>query len=134
MADIKKLSDELSVSGQVFENDIETLSEQGVKSVICNRPDYEDMGQPGNESIAELAKAKGMAFEFMPVQSGNIAMEDGEQFAQVIDKLPKPIHAYCRSGTRCTILWGIAEFQKGSDADHIIQTAAKAGYDLSKLF
>jgi uncharacterized protein (TIGR01244 family) len=41
--------------------------------------------------------------------------------------------AYCRSGTRSTLLWALAEAQAGGDPDALTNLAAKAGYDISPV-
>jgi sulfide:quinone oxidoreductase len=32
----------------------------------------------------------------------------GSAFGQLLDELPKPVFAYCRSGMRCTTLWRLS--------------------------
>jgi len=46
--------------------------------------------------------------------------------------LPKPVLAYCRSGTRCTALWSLSQAKQLS-SDAIIRSAAEAGYDMRGL-
>ena len=41
--------------------------------------------------------------------------------------------AYCRSGTRSTLLWALAAASKGADPEAITQAAAAAGYDVSPV-
>ena len=43
-----------------------------------------------------------------------------------------PVLAYCASGTRCTIAWALSQAGK-VDADELIRTAMKAGYDIEGL-
>ena len=47
-------------------------------------------------------------------------------------EMPKPILAYCRSGTRCTMLWSISEIDE-READDILRLTGNAGYDMSGL-
>ena len=42
----------------------------------------------------------------------------------------KPALAFCRSGTRSTILWALSQSGKQSERE-LLRTAADAGYDLS---
>jgi sulfide:quinone oxidoreductase len=132
--DIKTINEELSVSGQLSIDDIDKLKQAGVKSIICNRPDNEDPGQLSYQSIEQIAKEKGLEFRFMPVVSGQVSVENGIEFGELTKNLPKPVHAYCRSGTRCTTLWAISQLKSGVDKDVVLSQAAKAGYDLSKVF
>ena len=41
--------------------------------------------------------------------------------------------AYCRSGTRSTLLWALAEASIGGDPDQLARQASIAGYDLSPV-
>ncbi|MGH1438643.1 MAG: TIGR01244 family sulfur transferase [Cellvibrionaceae bacterium] len=130
----KVINDSLSVSGQISIADIAQLQDEGVKTIICNRPDHEDPGQLEVDQVKAAAESAGLAFYFMPVVSGQVGQAQGEQFSRILSEAPKPIHAYCRSGTRCTILWAITELLAGQDKNTVVQTAANAGYDLSKTF
>ena len=130
--DKKIINDALSVSGQISLDDIHALKNSGVKSIVCNRPDNEDPGQLSHSDIEAMATENGLSFHFMPVISGQVSIADGEAFGDLLDSLVQPTHAYCRSGTRCTTLWAIAELKKGVDREEIIKRAASAGYDLSK--
>ena len=130
----KKINDSYSVSGQVTVDDIAQLKSEGVKTLVCNRPDHEDAGQPEVETIKAVAEMAGLAFYFLPVPSGQVTQSQGEEFSHILDKAPKPIHAFCRSGTRCTILWAITQLMAGEDKIAVIKKAANAGYDLSKTF
>lgn len=130
----KIINEELSVSGQISEADVEALKTSGVKSIICNRPDGEDPGQLDYAAVEQAAAEQGLAFRFMPVVSGRVSVDDGVEFGGLLEELPKPIHAYCRSGTRCTTLWAIAQLKQGVDKNTVLEQAAKAGYDLSRNF
>ena len=44
-----------------------------------------------------------------------------------------PVLAYCRSGTRSTLLWSLAQAQNGRDPDAIAADAAGAGYDVAPI-
>lgn len=131
--DRKQLTEELSVSGQITIDDIASLKAAGVKSIICNRPDNEDANQLSHEDIAAAAKENALEFVFMPVISGQVTQTNADDFAASLEALPQPIHAYCRSGMRCTCLWGLSEFAKGTDKTSILQKATESGYDLSKI-
>ena len=129
---MKRLSDELTVSPQLPIEAIDEIAKAGFKTVICNRPDDEDPGQPSFAEIAAKAEAAGMKAIFQPVASGNVADTDVDAFAANLAAAEKPVFAYCRSGTRCTILWSLASAGKLPVQD-IIKSASDAGYDMSPL-
>jgi len=82
--------------------------------------------------IKKLAQAQGIRIEFQPVNGSAISDDDVDDFAQHIEDLPKPVLAYCRSGTRCTVLWALSQAGK-QPSDEILKTAAIAGYSLDTL-
>ncbi len=131
MADIRKLTEDLSVAPQISTDDVSSVG-KNFKSILCNRPDQEDADQPAYAEIEKLARAQGITIEFQPVNGSAITDDDIDDFAQHIEDLPKPVLAYCRSGTRCTVLWALSQAGKQSP-DDILQTAAAAGYSLDAL-
>jgi sulfide:quinone oxidoreductase len=129
---MKRLSDELTVSPQLPLEAIEDIAAAGFKTIICNRPDHEDPGQPSFSEVAAKAEAAGMKAIFQPVASGNVSDADADAFAANLAAAPKPVFAYCRSGTRCTILWSLANAGHMAVED-IVKAAADAGYDMAPL-
>ncbi|WP_217570132.1 TIGR01244 family sulfur transferase [Mesorhizobium sp. GbtcB19] len=109
----RQISDDYSVSGQIQPQDIAAIKDAGFKSVICNRPDDEQPGQPSAESVQAAAEAAGLAFRYIPVISGQITMDNVEDQAAALDELEGPVFAYCRSGARCTNLYGLIQQQRG---------------------
>lgn len=132
MPDIRKLTDDLYVAAQLEPADVAQLDEHAFRALLCNRPDHEQQGQPRYADIQREAEALGMLIEWQPVDGALISDADVDAFAEHIDNLPRPLLAYCRSGTRCTVLWALS--QAGSrDAAEIVQIAAGAGYNLEGL-
>jgi len=129
----KQITEDISVSAQIEASDIEDLKARGFKSVICNRPDGESPDQPAYAEIAEAAQAEGLEVRYLPIVSGGMVPQDVEVFAAAMQDLPKPVFAYCRSGTRCATVWALSEAQNRSTAEIIEKTAA-AGYDLRPVF
>ena len=123
---------DFSAFGQVQPDDLQRAVDQGFKSLIINRPDGEDPGQPTAAETTQAAEALGLQVRFIPLISGQLTMEHIEQTKAALAEMPGPILAHCRSGMRSTTLWALAS--KGElSADEIISAAANAGYDLSGL-
>ncbi|CAN7525049.1 TIGR01244 family sulfur transferase [Mesorhizobium amorphae] len=108
----RQISEDYSVAGQIQPEDVAAIKEAGFKSVICNRPDNEQPGQPSADSVKAAAEAAGLTFRFIPVISGQITMENVEDQAEALDELEGPVFAYCRSGARCANLYGLVQQQK----------------------
>ncbi|TIU33074.1 MAG: TIGR01244 family phosphatase [Mesorhizobium sp.] len=109
----RQISNDYSVSGQIQPEDIAAIKDAGFRSVICNRPDNEQPGQPSADSVKAAAQAAGLAFRYIPVISGQITMNNVEDQAEALDELEGPVFAYCRSGARCTNLYGLIQQQRG---------------------
>jgi sulfide:quinone oxidoreductase len=117
--DIKKINDRMSVSGQIQPEDVQAIKQAGFVSIINNRPDGEAPDQPSSAAIGEAARAAGLGYYEIPMGREGVT-SDG------------PVFAFCRSGTRSTTLWALSQAGK-DNADTIIDSAAKAGYDMSHL-
>ena len=128
--DIKKIDKEISVSPQIAPSDLQALAEAGFKAVICNRPDGEGNDQPLFHEIEEAAQAAGLSAHYLPVETGKVGDEDAEHFGELLDSLPKPVLAYCRSGTRSVTLWSLSRGGKLPLPD-ILSASSDAGYDMS---
>jgi sulfide:quinone oxidoreductase len=107
-----ELAPQVYVTGQVFEHDLKLMADEGVRSIINNRPDGEASGQPKTADLAEIAENLGMTYIYIPVVSGSITEQNVVDFRQACDTLEKPILVFCRSGARSTSLWQIAESTK----------------------
>jgi len=105
---------------------------RGFRAILCNRPDGEDPGQPAYGTIAEAARAEGLEVRWVPVISGQITLDTVDEFRAALAGMPAPLLAYCRSGTRCTMLWAIVRHGTMDD-DEIVRRAAAAGYDVAGL-
>lgn len=110
---IRQISDTYSVSPQISVEDVTAIKAAGFKSVICNRPDDEDPGQPSADEIKAAVEAAGLEFRWVPVISGQMTTQNVEDQAEALDALPGPVFAYCRSGTRCTNLYAAVQQLKG---------------------
>lgn len=102
----RQISEDYTVSPQISVEDVQAIKAAGFKSVICNRPDDEDPGQPSADTIRRAVEAAGLAFRHVPVISGQMTPQNVEDQAAALDELQGPVFAYCRSGTRCTNLYG----------------------------
>mgnify|MGYP000944365633 CR=1 FL=1 len=102
------LSPDFAASGQITPEDLPEIAALGYRTVMCNRPDGEEAGQPDFARIEAAAQALGLATPHVPVISGGLTPENVEAFRAAIAELPGPVFAYCRSGARCQRLWQLA--------------------------
>ncbi len=126
---IKSLTTDLSVSGQIMPSDMQAIKNAGFKSIICNRPDGEGADQPTCEEIAKTASKLGIQMGYLPIIAGKVTDDDATAFRKLLSEQPGPILAYCRTGTRSTTLWALCQSGQRSLAD-ILATTKAAGYDM----
>lgn len=105
----REISESYSVSGQILPEDVAAVKAAGFNSVICNRPDNEQPGQPSADSVKKAAEAAGLAFRYIPVVSGQITEQNVADQAAALEELEGPVFAYCRSGARCTNLYALIQ-------------------------
>lgn len=102
---IIQVTEDYSVSPQIFPGEIESIANSGFVTVICNRPDNEDPGQPPFSEIAAACHAAGIAAYHVPVSGMPIAQEAIGEHRRIIDESDGPVLAYCRSGQRSAVIW-----------------------------
>ncbi|MCG7628594.1 bifunctional protein tyrosine phosphatase family protein/NAD(P)/FAD-dependent oxidoreductase [Epibacterium sp. MM17-32] len=128
--DIRKISDKTSVTPQIMVEDIAAIKEAGFRAIICNRPDGEGADQPSFAEIAAAADLVGIKAAYVPVQSGLVQDADVAAFSAALSDLPRPVLAYCRTGTRSATLWSFHESKKRPMPEILAATKA-AGYDMN---
>lgn len=107
---VLSLTDTFAVAPQLSAADMQAVADAGFRSVIINRPDLEGgPDQPLAADVMQAARAAGLVVEYQPVVSGAMTRADVERFAQLLEELPGPVLAYCRTGTRCTHLYNAAQ-------------------------
>ncbi|MFN4203039.1 MAG: TIGR01244 family sulfur transferase [Tabrizicola sp.] len=127
----KPITATLSVSEQILPGDLAALSAAGYRSILCNRPDGEGPDQPTFAEIRSAAEALGMRAAYLPIVSGKVGDGDAVAFGDLMDSLPKPILAYCRTGTRSATLWCLSEGGRGRPLPEILAAASAAGYNMA---
>lgn len=128
--DLRPLTPDLSVAPQISVADLPAIRAAGFRTLICNRPDGESPGQPDWSEIEQAARAAGLATHWLPAVSGQVTQELGARFAALMESAEKPVLAYCRSGMRSATLWALGA-RPGTPVPTLLETAARAGYDLS---
>ena len=127
--EIKTINAEISVAPQITPDEVQQLADQGFRALICNRPDGEAADQPNFSEIEAAAKKAGLEIRNLPVVSGKVSDQDAADFGAAMQELPRPILAYCRTGTRSATLWSLSQANRMSVADILAATKA-AGYDM----
>lgn len=103
--DIRQINDEYSVTGQILPADLDEIKAMGFKSIVCNRPDEEEPGQPSFAEIAARAKELGLDIAHVPVGRMGVDAEAVKGMVDALDEFQRPMLGYCRSGARSTAIY-----------------------------
>jgi sulfide:quinone oxidoreductase len=133
MVDIFELERNIAVAPQLAEADFAEIAQHGFCSIVNNRPDGEASDQLPNVKAAAAARRYGLEYRYLPVPNLNVTDDEAvSAFARLMDDLPGPILFYCRTGTRCSVLWAQAAARRlGIDA--ALAAARDAGFELEFL-
>jgi len=131
MADFRRVTDQLSVSPQIGVADVAQAARLGFRTLVNNRPDGEEQGQPSGAEIEAAAAQAGLAYVAIPIRGGPTP-DQITTTQQVFETVQGPVLAYCRSGTRSIVTWSIAQALSGDRSrDELVGLGQAAGYDLA---
>jgi uncharacterized protein (TIGR01244 family) len=129
----RQVSESVFASPQI---DVEAIAEakaQGIVRVINNRPEGESDDQTPGAKIEAAARAMGIDYIAIPVGHSGFSQAQVDAMIDALDSAGGPVLAYCRSGTRSTLLWALARAKAGDNPAVIASKAANAGYDVSPV-
>lgn len=106
---IAHLTDRLSVSPQVFPQDLPLLKQSGYRTIVNNRPDGEEPGQPLSAELRRAARELGLGYKYIPIVPGQMTEDDAQALREAIARTDGRVLAFCRTGSRSTKLWEMAK-------------------------
>jgi uncharacterized protein (TIGR01244 family) len=133
MLNMIPLDERTLIAGQIQPADLESVAKAGVRLVVNNRPDGEAlMGQPDAADVEEAARAAGITFLNLPFNMQSISPDIVARFVRALAESEGRVLAYCRSGSRSSMLWAAAQVADGADIDAVLAQAQNAGIDISQ--
>jgi uncharacterized protein (TIGR01244 family) len=129
----RKLTENVYASPQIGLDEVAEAQELGVTLIVNNRPEGESDDQVAGSDIAAAAAAAGIDYVAIPVTHAGFAEHQVTAMAEALGRSSGPVLAYCRSGTRSTLLWALARAKAGDDPEQLAEQAAAAGYDLAPI-
>ncbi|MBN9062777.1 MAG: TIGR01244 family phosphatase [Rhizobiales bacterium] len=126
-----RINERLSVAGQMSTADVAKAVTAGFRTIINNRPDGEEPGQPPSDVIEAAAQRDGLSYVRLPVRGPDITEDKVRAFQAAIANSDGPVLAHCRSGTRSLTLFVIGEALDGRMRVQEIEAfGARNGFDL----
>jgi uncharacterized protein (TIGR01244 family) len=132
-APFRQLTERVYASPQIGLGEVAAAADAGFGLIINNRPEGESDDQVSGEHIASAAKVAGLGYVAIPVTHAGFSEWQVKAMADALASTDKPVLAYCRSGTRSTLLWALAEASRGASPHSLAAAAAGAGYDLTPV-
>ena len=103
---VRAIAPDVCVAPQLTPGAMAEAAQAGFKSVVNNRPDFEHgPDQPTNAEIEAAARAAGLEYRFLPVESAYQSPEEIAAMANLLAELPRPLLMFCRSGARSSRLY-----------------------------
>lgn len=129
----RKLTDDIMVAPQISLEAVAAAADEGVTLIINNRPEDESADQTPGPDIEAAARENGLDYIAIPVTHAGFAEWQVTAMADALENAEGKALAYCRSGTRSTLLWALARASKGDHPAVLAEQAADAGYDLTPI-
>lgn len=129
----RQLTERVFASPQIGLAEVAEAAASGIGLIINNRPEGESDDQVPGEEIAAAARAAGIGYVAIPVTHAGFSQPQIAAMRAALDGAQGKVLAYCRSGTRSTLLWALAEATAGKSPDELSASAAAAGYDLGSI-
>jgi uncharacterized protein (TIGR01244 family) len=103
---IQAIAQDVCVAPQLGPEAMAELARVGFKSVVNNRPDFEEgPAQPTSAQIEAAAQAAGLQYRHLPVSPSYQTPEQAAEMARLLRELPRPLLMFCRSGARSANLY-----------------------------
>lgn len=129
----RQLTDRIFASPQIGLAEVALAAAQGIGLIVNNRPEGESDDQVPGTEIEAAARAAGLGYVAIPVTHAGFSEAQVKAMAAALASTDRPILAYCRSGTRSTLLWALAEASRGESPQALAEAAARAGYDVGPI-
>ena len=129
----RKLTETVFASPQIGIAEVAAAKAQGIVLIVNNRPEEESDDQTPGAEIEAAASVAGIAYIAIPITHAGFSEQQVSAMARALQGAGGPVLAYCRSGTRSTLLWALAEASCGGSPEDIAAKAAQAGYDISPV-
>lgn len=129
----RRLTDRVYASAQIGVAEVAEAARAGFGMIVNNRPEDESDDQTPGAEIAAAAAAAGLGYVAIPVTHAGFSQPQITAMADALASTDAPVLAYCRSGTRSTLLWALAQASRGTSPHSLAASAAQAGYDLGPI-
>lgn len=127
--DLREITPRYFVSPQLTAADMPAIAAAGFTTVICNRPDSEVTEDLQAATLRAAAEAAGLRFKVLELVHQTLTPENAVLHRQLVEAGGDKVLAYCRSGTRSSVIWAIGQIG-AIGLDGVLARTQAAGYRL----
>lgn len=131
MQQVIQIAENYFVTAQISPDDAAQIKAMGFEMVINNRPENESEDQPAGEVVAAALMVEGIDYVVNPVALPALSQVQVDKQVEACST-GKKILAFCRTGTRSSVLWVLKENQAGQDFDRLVEVVQVKGIALDR--
>lgn len=125
-----ELEESYFVSSQITLDAFEKIKKQGFDVVINNRPDNEEEGQLLSIRLAEALSSIDIKYYYNPVSLPSLSKKEIQLQREICER-SKKVLAFCRTGTRSSVLWALNS-QSSRRMKFLLQELEEKGVDMTR--
>jgi uncharacterized protein (TIGR01244 family) len=132
----RKVTDDVSISGQITVANVKALKEQGFRAIINLRPDDESPDQSRYAQLQNAAHEAQLDYGYAPVKKGaSIPANAPKTLNNILEQMPKPALVFADTPDHAARVWALAEASRtgGLDAARILAAVKSAGQSADDL-
>ena len=125
----KRLSDDVSVTGQITTAQVDSMRKAGFSTIINMRVDNDAPGQPNYAEMQKAVQGAKLGYGYVPLRKGPLAPVQIESLMSALSQLPKPVLLYGEPREHVARAWALAEASRpgGLDAASILTAVKSVG-------
>lgn len=124
-----RLNDDVTVSDQPTDAELEQLAADGFRTVINFRTAGEEDQPLSPDDEGRVVKDAGLEYLHYPVNGDLLSVDYVDRFREMYQRLPKPVLAHCRLGARAAVMmlmhYGAEE---GLAGEELLEKGKREGY------
>lgn len=130
MKDLKKINEQITVSGQPTAEDIAQLKDTGFRTIVNLRTEGEEDQPMSPAQEQQVVEQAGMKYLHLPVSPASMGPELVDKFRAQITDLPEPLLVHCASGMRAGAFSMMATAtEEGWTGDETLEKAKAMGFE-----
>ncbi len=130
MKDLKKINDQITVSGQPTAEDITQLKNDGFRTIVNLRTEGEEDQPMSPDEERKAVEKAGMRYVHLSVSSATMGPETVDKFRAQLPNFEGPVLVHCHAGMRAGAFTMMATAtEEGWSGDETLEKAHAMGFE-----